>query len=75
MDAEIIDKAFALIKKHSVKIDEVLVNVALEACIALRDLNRLRNRADAERCSDCSVFGTPERLLGCCTTYLVPGTK
>jgi pentatricopeptide repeat protein len=42
MDAEIIDKAFALIKKHSVKVDEVLVNVALEACIALRDLNRLR---------------------------------
>jgi len=43
MDAENIDKALALVKKHSVKVDEVLVNVALEACIALRDMYRLKN--------------------------------
>lgn len=43
MDSENIDKALALVKKHSVKVDEVLVNVALEACIAARDLSRLKN--------------------------------
>lgn len=43
MDAESIDRAVGLIKKHSVKIDEVLVNAALEACISLRDVNRLRS--------------------------------
>lgn len=43
MDTESIDKALTLIKKHSVKVDEVLVNVALEACIALRDINRLQH--------------------------------
>jgi len=42
MDADNIDKALALITKHSVKVDEVLVNVALEACIALRDLSRVK---------------------------------
>merc|ERR1719440_586866 len=42
MDAESIDRALGLIKKHSVKIDEVLVNAALEACISLRDVNRLK---------------------------------
>jgi len=43
MDAENIDRALALIKKHSVKVDEVLVNVALEACIGVRDVNRLKH--------------------------------
>jgi len=43
MDAASIDRALGLIKKHSVKVDEVLVNVALEACIALRDMHRLKN--------------------------------
>merc|ERR1719326_2306732 len=43
MDADSIDRTLALIKKHKVKVDEVLVNVALEACIAVRDMNRLKN--------------------------------
>jgi pentatricopeptide repeat protein len=43
MDHDSLDKVMALIKKHSVKVDEVLVNVALEACVALRDLGRLRH--------------------------------
>jgi pentatricopeptide repeat protein len=43
MDTECIDRALALVRKHSVKVDEVLVNVALEACFALRDMNRLKN--------------------------------
>jgi len=41
MDAHSIDRALALIQKHGVKVDEVLVNAALEAIVALRDLGRL----------------------------------
>jgi len=43
MNAESIDRALALVKKHAVKVDEVLVNVALEACFALRDMTRLKS--------------------------------
>jgi pentatricopeptide repeat protein len=46
MDAEKIDHALKLIEKHSVKVDEVLVNVALEACVALRDMTRLKSALD-----------------------------
>jgi pentatricopeptide repeat protein len=46
MDALSIDRALALVEKHSVKVDEVLVNIALEACVALRDLTRLKNAFD-----------------------------
>jgi pentatricopeptide repeat protein len=43
MDAESIDRALTLVETHSVKVDEVLVNIALEACVALRDMTRLKN--------------------------------
>jgi pentatricopeptide repeat protein len=43
MDSSSVGRVFALVKKHSVKVDEVLVNVALEACLALRDMNRLKD--------------------------------
>jgi len=46
MDAECIDKAMAIIRKHSVKVDETLVGVALEACLALRDTGCLRRSLD-----------------------------
>jgi pentatricopeptide repeat protein len=46
MDGASIDKALALIEKHKVKVDEVLVNVALEACVALRDMKRLKAALD-----------------------------
>jgi predicted hydrolase (HD superfamily) len=39
MDGMNIDRALTLIKNHSVKVDESLVNVALEACLALKDVS------------------------------------
>jgi len=42
MDAEAVHKALGLIEKHKVKVDEVLVNVALEACVALRDMHQVK---------------------------------
>jgi len=41
MDKRAFDRAISLISKYSVKVDEVLVNVALEACVSLRDQARL----------------------------------
>jgi len=41
MDANSFDRALALLDKYSVRVDEVLVNVALEACVGLRDQERL----------------------------------
>jgi pentatricopeptide repeat protein len=41
MDAQTFDWAMGMIRKHKVTIDEVLVNVALEACGCLRDAARL----------------------------------
>ena len=35
---------------------------------------RVSIRAGNEHCSNCSVFGTSERLFGCCTWYQVSGT-
>jgi len=49
MDAVSFDRALALIQKYSVKVDEVLVNVALEACVGLRDPGRLSAALDAFR--------------------------
>jgi len=46
MDAEAIDKALALIAKHSVKVDEYFVNVALEACLALKDARCTKKALD-----------------------------
>jgi len=43
LDSPSINRALMLIKSHGVKIDENLVNVALEACLTLRDLGCLRN--------------------------------
>merc|ERR1719253_171122 len=40
-DTRVIDRALELVKKYNVKVDEVLVNAALEACINLRDLGKL----------------------------------
>lgn len=36
------DRALDLMSRHAVKLDEVLVNVVLEACVALRDTRRLQ---------------------------------
>jgi len=41
MDAASFDRALDLIDRYNVKVDEVLVNVALEACVGLRDPARL----------------------------------
>lgn len=41
MDAQCFDRALHLIKQFSVKVDEILVNVVLEACVALKDPSRL----------------------------------
>jgi len=41
MDAQSIDRTLALIQKYSVKVDEILVNATLEACVRLKDTNRL----------------------------------
>jgi len=41
MDAASFDRTLGLIQTYSVKVDEVLVNVALEACVSLRDPHRL----------------------------------
>lgn len=46
MDADCIHKALSLIKNHSVKLDEVLVNVALEACLVLRDVRVIKRALD-----------------------------
>jgi pentatricopeptide repeat protein len=46
MDAETIDKALSLIRKHAVKVDESLIHVALEAALALRDTGCLRKTLD-----------------------------
>jgi len=43
MDARSFDRTLALIHSYNVKVDEVLVNVALEACVSLRDENRLKS--------------------------------
>jgi len=37
------DRALDLVSRHAVKLDEVLVNVILEACVALRDTRRLQH--------------------------------
>jgi len=49
MDAASFDRALALIQKYTVKVDEVLVNVALEACVSLRDPGRLTNALNVFR--------------------------
>jgi len=41
LDGSSFDRALDLIRKYNVKVDEVLVNVALEACVTLRDPARL----------------------------------
>jgi len=46
MDASFIDRALALIKKFQIKLDEVLVSSALEACSRLKDARRLANALD-----------------------------
>jgi len=46
MDVEGIEKALSLIKSHSVKVDESLVTVALEACLVLRDVSCLKKALD-----------------------------
>lgn len=46
MDAAAFDRCMGLIRKHNMKIDEVLVNVALEACMLLRDERRLTDTLD-----------------------------
>jgi pentatricopeptide repeat protein len=43
IDSSTVGRVLALVKAHSVKVDEVLVNVALEACLALRDMTRLKD--------------------------------
>jgi pentatricopeptide repeat protein len=47
MDAESFDRALALIQRYNVKVDEVLVNVTLEACVSLRDPGRLASTLNA----------------------------
>lgn len=42
-----VDRVLALIRKHNVRIDDVLVNAALEACIGLRDHRRLQGVLEA----------------------------
>merc|ERR1719487_358160 len=42
MDAYSVDRSLDLIRKHKVKVDEVLVNATLEACVRLKDLKRLQ---------------------------------
>mmetsp|Transcript_11565 Transcript_11565/g.32548 ORF Transcript_11565/g.32548 Transcript_11565/m.32548 type:complete len:1085 (-) Transcript_11565:249-3503(-) len=49
MDAASFDCAIELIQKYSVKVDEVLVNVALEACVGLRDPARLTSALNTFR--------------------------
>jgi pentatricopeptide repeat protein len=46
MDSGSIDMALNLIKKHSVKMDENLVNVALEACLSTRDIACIKKALD-----------------------------
>jgi len=41
MDVRTFDRILALIRFYSVKVDDVLVNLALEACVSLRDEKRL----------------------------------
>jgi pentatricopeptide repeat protein len=43
MDSSSIGRVLALVKTHSVKVDEVLVHGAPEACLALRDVYRLKD--------------------------------
>eukprot|EP00443_Scrippsiella_acuminata_P129864 CAMPEP_0115577338 /NCGR_PEP_ID=MMETSP0272-20121206/3021_1 /TAXON_ID=71861 /ORGANISM="Scrippsiella trochoidea, Strain CCMP3099" /LENGTH=1143 /DNA_ID=CAMNT_0003012147 /DNA_START=42 /DNA_END=3472 /DNA_ORIENTATION=+ len=43
MDIVSFDRALALLEKYSIRVDEVLVNAALEACFGLRDSERLSN--------------------------------
>jgi pentatricopeptide repeat protein len=47
MDAENINRALTLLIDHAVKIDDSLVNVILEACLALRDLRCLKKALDS----------------------------
>jgi pentatricopeptide repeat protein len=42
MDSEVIRRSLDLINRHSVKLDENFVNIALEACLALRDTGCLK---------------------------------
>jgi len=41
MGADAFDKTLGLIERNSVKIDEIMINAALEACVAMRDARRL----------------------------------
>merc|ERR1719265_1340968 len=41
MDAYSVDRTLDLIRKYKVKVDEVLVNATLEACVRLKDAKRL----------------------------------
>lgn len=41
MDVEAFDKCLAIIERHRVQVDEVLVNAALEACVGMRDAAKL----------------------------------
>jgi len=45
-DKTYIDRALALLRKHSVKVDEVLMSAVLEACSRLKDPQRLINALD-----------------------------
>jgi pentatricopeptide repeat protein len=46
MDTESVDKALSLIRNYAVKVDDILVNVILEACLALKDLRCLKKALD-----------------------------
>ncbi|CAK0791132.1 unnamed protein product, partial [Prorocentrum cordatum] len=41
VDAGSFDRALRLMKTYAVKVDEILVNVVLEACVGLKDPDRL----------------------------------
>eukprot|EP00929_Paragymnodinium_shiwhaense_P107201 TRINITY_DN73282_c0_g2_i1.p1 TRINITY_DN73282_c0_g2~~TRINITY_DN73282_c0_g2_i1.p1 ORF type:complete len:639 (-),score=193.01 TRINITY_DN73282_c0_g2_i1:111-1775(-) len=46
LDARTFDRVMNLLKRSSVKVDEVLVNLALETCMGLRDPSRLATTLD-----------------------------
>merc|ERR1719277_2931013 len=55
MDAVTFDRALGLLDVYNVKVDEVLVNVALDACVNLRDPARLSATLNALRSSGWTI--------------------
>lgn len=71
-DKAFIDRALALIRKHSVKVDDVLMSAVLEACSRLKDPQRLLHALDIFKQSgwtmpkDCAMhtYGTLIKAYG-----------